>query len=470
MVFSPAAKVGATTLVAIAAIAGGLSWLTNFSLRPSGYNFVVKFSDVAGLLPGANVRFMGLRVGRVERLDPRGSLVEVTVHVNDSGVQLPKDGRYKIMSLGIIGEKALEIFPAKAGHAPAEGDTGARSHAWLSANDAVRGEDPSRLELVMDEVTDAFSSFRKAADPKKFEELFARTAENLADTTETVNMLSKQASGLLRGLEGTPQNVALLIHNLNDLSARADGLVAATSPAEIKDIIRDIRRLSGGLVRAYETTFGDNQMAANQKTIRDIRHLISQVDQLAATLNSTAGDPEVQRDIKDTVRSIRDLTRGISGATAMAAPKNFQSFSLEPTVQAVAMNSPVGTGLAANLGVKAKVFDLTVGAGIEQIGEGNFFNLSAGDDKIWGPAGYHFGLIRSKIGAGVDYHFNENVTLLAQLYNPFQPEVRLGLSYFPLAETQYGLMAQWARNMANDTGYIWAGLEWRPATTRQSGS
>jgi hypothetical protein len=217
MVFTPAAKVGATTLAALVALAGGLSWLTNFSLRPTGYNFVVKFGDVAGLLPGANVRFMGLSVGRVQRLDPRGRLVDVTVHVHDSSVHLPRNGRYKIMSLGIIGEKALEIFPPKT----PEGVEPVEMTDWLAANEAVRGEDPSRLELVMDEVTDAFSSFRKAADPKKFEELFTKTAENLAETTDTVNQLGKQASGLLKGLEGTPQDAAELIRTLNSLAQRA---------------------------------------------------------------------------------------------------------------------------------------------------------------------------------------------------------------------------------------------------------
>ncbi|MEB3197234.1 MAG: MlaD family protein [Candidatus Sericytochromatia bacterium] len=460
---SPAAKVGAATLASLIAIGVGLSWLTSFSLRPTGYDFTVRFGDVAGLLPGANVRYMGLRIGRVKHLDPRGALVEVTVHVNDSETQLPKNGRYKIMSLGIIGEKALEIFPPKPPlqmkGQPAPSPV---PIVWLKPQEAVRGEDPSRLELVLDEVTDTFESFRKSVDPKKFERLFAKTAENLANTTETVNRLGNQAEGILKGLEATPRDISQLLKTVNQLATHANELAAATTPQEVAGIIGDMRTLSRGLVRNYEVLLGPQQTAANQRAVQDLRSLIHRLDQLATTLNSTAGDPEIQRDLKDTVRNIRDLTARVTGATALTESKNFDGIAIEPQVQAVGLNKPDGTGLAANLGVRMRVANNTIAAGIEQVGEGNFFNLSLGDTKVWGPAGYHFGLIRSKIGVGLDYGLTDRVTLMGQLFDPFRPHIRLGASYFPLGESQYGLMAQWARPISNNENTVWLGLEWRP--------
>jgi phospholipid/cholesterol/gamma-HCH transport system substrate-binding protein len=464
-VLSPAAKVGAATLISVFAIGAGLSWLTHFSLTPKGYSFQVRFADVAGLLPGATVRYMGLRVGRIEALTPRGPLIEVSVHVDDAALQLPANGRYKIMSLGIIGEKALEIFAPKAPVArtgqPAPSPV---PIVWLKPDDAVRGEDPSRLELVLDEVTDTFQEFRKAADPKKFEKLFAETAQNLAHTTRTVDQLGTKASSLLDGLATTPKGLNDLIGSLSRLSAGSEKLVAATSPEEVAAAVRDVRQVTRNVSRSLDVLFGPGQQAANKRSVSDVRHLISRLDQLVTTMNNTAGDPNVQQDIRDTVRNIRDLTRGLTGATALTEQRNLQGFSLEPTVQGIAMYPAAGTGLAANLGVKLKLQTNTITAGVEQVGEGPFFNLTLGDTHVWGPAGYHFGLIRSKIGVGIDYALPNRIQLMGQIYDPNRPTIRLGATYFPFSQQQYGLLAQFARTLPSGENLVWGGLEWRPAS------
>ncbi len=465
MAISPAAKVGAATLASLVAIGAGLSWLTSFSLRPSGYDFEVAFADVAGLLKGANVYYMGVKVGKVTQLEPHAHMVDVQVHVAETDTKLPANGRYKIMSMGIIGEKALEIFPPKHLH----GKPGAPQPTpvplvWLDTGGKakVRGDDPARMELVMDELTETFEEFRKTTDPQKFQDLFNKTADNLYQTTETVKRIGTQAEGILGGLKTTPREVNAFVAGINRLATNADRLVTAASPQEIQGISRDMRSLSTGLLRTYEGFFGQTQAAANQRTAQDLRNLVGQVDQLARTLNATVGDPEIQRDLKDTVRNIRELTVRVGGIASVTEARNFQGFKIEPHIQGIAANTPAGTGLAANLGVKVNLANNHLAAGIEQVGEGNYFNLSLGDSRVWGPTGYHFGLIRSKIGVGIDYGLNDQISLLGQLYDPFRPTFRLGTSYFPLAGSQYGLLAQWARTVQTNENYIWLGVEWRP--------
>jgi ABC-type transporter Mla subunit MlaD len=465
MALSPAAKVGAATLASLVAIGAGLSWLTSFSFRPEGYDFEVAFADVAGLLKGANVYYMGVKVGRVTQLEPHEHMVDVKVHVADSDTKLPANGRYKIMSMGIIGEKALEIFPPKHVHVPpGQPQPTPVPLVWLATDgDAkVRGDDPARMELVMDELTDTFEDFRKTTDPKKFQELFTKTADNLYETTETVKRLGKQAEGIMSGFASTPRGVNQFIGGINRLANNADRLLTAANPREVQLIVRDMRSLSGGLLKTYEGFFGESQAAVNQKSAGDLRNMIGQLDQLARTLNQTAGDPEIQRDLKDTMKNIRELSARVGGIASVTEPKNFQGFSISPTVQGIAANTPTGTGLAANLGVKVNLANNHVLAGIEQVGEGNYFNLALGDSRVWGPTGYHFGLIRSKIGVGIDYGLTDQISLLGQLYDPFRPTFRLGASYFPLAGSQYGLLAQWARTVQTNENYIWLGVEWRP--------
>ena len=465
MAFSPAAKVGAATLGALVAIGAGLSWLTSFSFRPEGYDFEVAFADVAGLLTGANVYYMGVKIGKVTQLEPSAHMVDVHVHVADSDTKIPANGRYKIMSMGIIGEKALEIFPPKHVHGkPGEPSPTPVPLVWLDTDGKgkVRGDDPARMELVMDELTDTFEEFRKTTDPAKFQDLFNKTADNLYQTTETVKRIGTKAEGILGGLQTTPTEVNGFLRGINRLATNADRLVTAASPQEIQGITRDMRHLSTGLLKTYEGFFGQTQAQANQRSAGDLRHLIGQLDQLAGTLNSTVGDAEIQRDLKDTVRNIRELTVRVGGIANVTEARNFQGFKIEPTVQGIALNAPAGTGLAANLGVRVNLANNHLQAGIEQVGEGNYFNLALGDSRVWGTTGYHFGLVRSKIGVGLDYGLTDQISLLGQLYDPFRPTVRLGASYFPLAGSQYGLLAQWARTFQTNENYIWLGVEWRP--------
>ena len=266
----------------------------------------------------------------------------------------------------------------------------------------------------------------------------------------------------MTGLDRTPQDVNGFLASLNRLANNADKLITAARPGEVAAITRDMKLLSSGLLSSYQGLFGRSQAAANQRSAQDRRDMLHQLNQLTHTMNATAGDPEIQRDLKDTVRNIRDLTQRVTGAASLTEPKNFQGFKIQPQIQGIAANTPAGTGLAANLGVKVALADNHVFAGIEQIGEGNYFDLVLGDEKVWGPAGYHFGLVRSKIGVGIDYGFNDRITLLGQLYDPFRPTLRLGASYFPLAGSQYGLLAQWARTIQSNENYIWLGVEWRP--------
>lgn len=466
MPISPAAKVGAATLASIAAIGVALSWLTSFTLRPAGYDFTVKFADVAGLLKGANVYYLGVKVGRVTTLAPHEAMVDVLVHIASTDSRLPANGRYKIMSMGIIGEKALEVFPPKI-PTKKKGETAEPTPVplvWVQAKDEVRGDDPARMELVMDELTDTFEEFRKTTDPEKFQALFNKTADNLYETTETVKRIGKKTESLLAGFDQTPANVNGFLRDLDRLANDANRLVGSASPTEIQAVTRDMRQLSKGLLSTYNSFFGTQQELANGKSAGELRNLISQLEGLSRSLNSTAGDPEIRSDLKDTVRNIRNLTQQVGGIAAVAqGPKAFQGFSIKPSIQGIAANTPFGTGLAANLGVQVNLANQHVNAGIEQIGEGNYFNLAIGDTRVWGPAGYHFGLVRSKIGGGVDYGFTDQITLTGQLYDPFRPTFRVGASYFPLAGSQYGLLAQWAREVQSNANYIWLGVEWRPA-------
>jgi phospholipid/cholesterol/gamma-HCH transport system substrate-binding protein len=479
MAFSPAAKVGLATIASVAVIGAGLSWLMSLSFVRSGYDFDVQYKDVSGLMPGAGVMLMGVRVGKVLAVIPEEQMVRVHVHVFDPKIKIMKNGRFKIMSPGIVGEKNLEIFPPKERATPAAGPLGTEGDVtgspkpeptatpapeWIANGDKVRGDDPARMELVMDELTDTFNEFKKTTDPKKFQDLFAKTAENLMETTETVKRLGSKAEGIMGGFNRTPQTFNQMLTSIDRAARSADRLMGSANPRDLAVTAANMRELSRGLVTSYKNFFGNEQQQANDTTLQTVRSLATQLNKLATTLNTTAGDPVVQNDIKDTIKNIRSLTQSLSGATALTNQPNkvLQGLAFSPRLQGVAANTPSGTGLAGNLGMRVNFGSNYVQGGLEQIGEGNYLDLAFGSPDGWKGLGYEFGLIRSKIGVGVDYGLTDGIRLSGELYDPFRPTVRLGATYFPLAGSQYGLLAQWAREIQSSDNYIWLGVEWRP--------
>jgi hypothetical protein len=316
----------------------------------------------------------------------------------------------------------------------------------------------------MDELTDTFNEFKKTTDPKKFQDLFAKTAENLMETTETVKRLGSKAEGIMGGFNRTPQTFNQMLTSIDRAARSADRLMGSANPRDLAVTAANMRELSRGLVTSYKNFFGNEQQQANDTTLQTVRSLATQLNKLATTLNTTAGDPVVQNDIKDTIKNIRSLTQSLSGATALTNQPNkvLQGLAFSPRLQGVAANTPSGTGLAGNLGMRVNFGSNYVQGGLEQIGEGNYLDLAFGSPDGWKGLGYEFGLIRSKIGVGVDYGLTDGIRLSGELYDPFRPTVRLGATYFPLAGSQYGLLAQWAREIQSSDNYIWLGVEWRP--------
>ena len=51
---------------------------------------------------------------------------------------------------------------------------------------------------------------------------------------------------------------------------------------------------------------------------------------------------------------------------------------------------------------------------------------------------------------------------MSQLFDPFNPTMRLGGTYIIGPTRQYGLLAQWARELRSDFNIFFLGLEWRP--------
>ena len=102
---------GAVVLV----VAGGFLAFAyeNSSIRPvEGYTVKAKFTSVAGLGTGSDVRVGGIKVGVVGslELDPKTYQAVASLQLRDS-VKLPTDSGASVSSDGLLGSKYISIEP-----------------------------------------------------------------------------------------------------------------------------------------------------------------------------------------------------------------------------------------------------------------------------------------------------------------------------------------------------------------------
>lgn len=110
-----------TALVLVAALvySGWYFVLRNPQIRTIGADFAF----VNGLYEGSKVTILGVPVGRVEKLEPRGDYVHVVMTL-PSSIDLPADVRANVLNPSVISDRHLDLAPAyTTGPKFGDGDT-----------------------------------------------------------------------------------------------------------------------------------------------------------------------------------------------------------------------------------------------------------------------------------------------------------------------------------------------------------
>lgn len=437
MKLSAAAKVGLVTVVALVAMVVSLSWLTQVSLRPKGYKLRAVFADVNGLMPGANVLLMGVKVGRVTALYPQDRTVVVDLEITDRQTRILEGSHFKILNKGIIGEKNLEIFPPEDSSQPT---------AVLAADSTVYGETLPRLENAIEQANKAVIAFRELAESpdtklalkdgmKNFETAFA----DLRDLIRHTDEVAVAAQGFV---------------------SSADSIAGALSPQDLQAIVRDIRHLSNGLNKSYQALAGEgDQFDGAKGTLTNLKNLTARLEGIAAQVEQLSSDPKLKADMKDLVANSRKVVTQV-GTLALNPPKLSPRFDLMG-VQREPIHRSYGYG-NFNFGLLTGADAFQVG--VEGIGDDNVWNVTWGKpDFLSDGLGFHLGMVRSKIGIGLDWLPTSNVEVRGEVYDPAALSLRLAASYYPdWWDQKYGITAAWIRTMStNDTQYFIGG-QWRP--------
>lgn len=207
-------------------VTGG--WFTLLGPRPR-LEVAADFTFADGIFPGSRVAILGVPVGRVESVEPRGATVRVRMSV-PADTALPADAHAHIMSPAIISDRYVELGPAHTGgprladgalipvertHSPIRFDQLAASLDTLLAALGPTAGDPGVLDRLLRSGADSLGG-RGPQLRAAITEL-SRASEVLADGSGDLGPV----------LDDLDQLVQLLVQHQDTV----DALAAATAQA-----------------------------------------------------------------------------------------------------------------------------------------------------------------------------------------------------------------------------------------------
>lgn len=146
-------KVGAFILIGITILFVIVFSIGDINLSKTGYRIKVLFNFASGIGPSAPVRLAGVGIGQVQGVHiifdekDKKTKAELTAWINDK-TKIEEGAEFTINTLGLLGEKYLEIYP---------GTPGGRA---IKDNETVIGKDPVAMEKVTENLAVLSDSVR----------------------------------------------------------------------------------------------------------------------------------------------------------------------------------------------------------------------------------------------------------------------------------------------------------------------
>ena len=291
--------VGGFVLLVLAGIVVVTLWLARVEFqREFAYYDIYFTGSVAGLAPGSEVRYNGIRVGRVTeiRIDPQNlQQVRVTIEL-DQSVPIKADAVASLEVQGLTGSAYIEISGGSPAAPSLEAQPGQRYPIIASRQ--------SGLQRVFASAPEVLARLLDVAD-KLNAILDDRNREAIADTLDNLRRLSTVAAARAGDLESVMGDSAAAVRELRGTMAAANETMS-----ELRDLIgehgegREALRAIDGATRKLDklATDLDSLVQENRPGLHDFSQRgLNELSQLIVDARTLVGQltrlsDEIERD------------------------------------------------------------------------------------------------------------------------------------------------------------------------------
>ncbi len=187
--------------------AGDVEWFRH------GYYVEFVFPNVSGLKIGSPVRLAGVNIGSVKEVNiiydakNKSSQVEVYAYI-DRDVQIPADSKVEIISIGLLGDKGIEITP------------GVNYQHMLRPGDILYGQKEVDLQelieegkKIAEEIRKGLSTFNQIIGDKELIETIKTSVSNFGSASKELQDTLIQLQDILLAIKNGEGTVGRIIYD-----------------------------------------------------------------------------------------------------------------------------------------------------------------------------------------------------------------------------------------------------------------
>lgn len=352
-------------------VVGDLSRL----FKPTGYPLRCSFDSALGIEKHTVIRLAGVKIGYVKDIQLVENRAQVTMNIYPA-VKIPRDSKAYLASLGLLGERYIEILPGKEKVAFLPGEE-------MPSLPSVSFDQLGLLLVsIGEEIKEVSSTLRRFLGPEEKEKL-SLVLDNLASIgQEMQSLLESSRPQIEKGVAGFSRTSDELGSEIKRLSLKLQEV--ASSLEEFIEINRDE-------IQKTLTTFSELSEKL-KNTAENFDLLVNRLEKGEGTMGRLLHDPDLYDQAQKTISQASTLTEKLT------------AINFEPDIKADYLVSPrkIRGGLSLSLwpGGKENQSFFTFGLVRDPNQDGFLWNFQGGL-KI-GTFRGRAGIIESELGVGID--------------------------------------------------------------------
>jgi phospholipid/cholesterol/gamma-HCH transport system substrate-binding protein len=356
-------KLGIFTIVGLLAVVVSVFATGTFTLSIRTYNIYSKFDNVAGLACKSKVKIAGVDIGVLKEISLNNSRAELKFSI-DKKVTLYKNSFARIVSIGIIGTKYVEIIPGDA------------SFPVLKSGDYIPSEQSISLE---DTLINIINKINKTLDSE-------RNGDVLKNIFDAISSLKK----VLDNFEQHTKEISSIVKNLDKFSKNLVD-ISFQNKQDLRDVVKSIKESS-----------------------MKINTLITRIYDGNGTISTLINDEEVSKDLKETVAYAKETVNYFKNTATRVSKLNLGwNYEGRYDIKNSKYKNDVGISIEPNnrkfyyIGI-SNIYDSRHNA-VNDEEKGNVNTLDALIGFRAKRSEIYGGMIRSKAGLGFGYCFLDSI-------------------------------------------------------------
>jgi phospholipid/cholesterol/gamma-HCH transport system substrate-binding protein len=350
-------------------VAGDLSrWF-----QKPGYELSVLFPSATGLEKHAATRLAGVKIGYVKdiRLDERKARVVLAIWPK---YRVPKGSRATLASIGLVGERYIEINPSEQPDFLQPGET-------LEPGAAVSFDQLGTLAAsVGDEIKAVSQSLREMTDRE--------ARENLSGILKNLNSFTEELGEFLAA---NKEEIETGIRNASRAAREFDERLGTVS-ADLDETIRTVKNIAAENETGIKSSIQklEEVLTGLQESVRLLRNSLEKIDRGEGTVGRLVQDPELYEEAREALDAVKKTVEPVG---QMRASGQFRADYLDKTGKYKGTIS-AGFFLSPGSFLLGQVVD-------DPRREGFVYSAQAG--MRLGAVAPRAGIIESEFGAGLDF-------------------------------------------------------------------